>query len=219
MIANVLYVVTGRTALLVMAALMLLFGFRQFGSKGLIGGAAMGALIAALAWISSPYFRERVQLTYEEVETYPTYSKITSTWLHMELLKKSGIIVAEAPVTGHGTGSILESFRRTVRGDDDTLSALVSSNPHNQILAVAIQLGLIGAIILLTMWLAHLVLFRGPGLVTWLGLIVVSQNIVSSLFNSHIADFGQGWLYVFGVGVTGGMTLSSSSTSIKDLKF
>jgi len=33
------------------------------------------------------------------------------------------------------------------------------------------------------------------------------QNIVSSLFNSHLFDFTSGWLYVFGVGVVGGMVL------------
>jgi O-antigen ligase len=27
------------------------------------------------------------------------------------------------------------------------------------------------------------------------------------LFNSHLFDFGQGWLYVFGVGIIGGMVL------------
>jgi hypothetical protein len=30
---------------------------------------------------------------------------------------------------------------------------------------------------------------------------------VSSLFNSHLFDFSEGWLYVFGVGVVGGMIL------------
>jgi len=33
------------------------------------------------------------------------------------------------------------------------------------------------------------------------------QNVVSSLFNSHLFDFTSGWLYVFGVGVIGGMVL------------
>jgi O-antigen ligase len=31
--------------------------------------------------------------------------------------------------------------------------------------------------------------------------------VVSSLFNSHLFDFTQGWIYVFGVGVAGGMIL------------
>ena len=84
---------------------------------------------------------------------------------------------------------------------------MVSVNPHNQILAVAIQLGLVGAAVLLAMWGAHLALFRGGGLTAWIGLVVVVQNVVACLFNSHLFDFTQGWLYMFGVGVTGGMAL------------
>jgi hypothetical protein len=57
------------------------------------------------------------------------------------------------------------------------------------------------------MWIAHFMLFRGAGLICWIGTIVVAQNVVSSMFNSHLFDFTQAWLYVFGVGVTGGMVL------------
>jgi hypothetical protein len=35
----------------------------------------------------------------------------------------------------------------------------------------------------------------------------VVQNIFTSLFNSHIFDFHEGWMYVLGVGVAGGMAL------------
>jgi hypothetical protein len=34
------------------------------------------------------------------------------------------------------------------------------------------------------------------------------QNIVGSLFNSHLFDFLQGWVYVVGVGVAGGVALT-----------
>jgi O-antigen ligase len=37
------------------------------------------------------------------------------------------------------------------------------------------------------------------------------QNIFTSLFNSHIFDFNEGWMYVLGVGVAGGMVLRTSS--------
>ena len=70
---------------------------------------------------------------------------------------------------------------------------------------MAIQLGLVGAAVLWAMWIAHLLLFRGSGLAEWIGLVIVVQNIVGSLFNSHLFDFVQGWVYVFGVGVAGGM--------------
>jgi len=37
----------------------------------------------------------------------------------------------------------------------------------------------------------------------------VVQNIFTSLFNSHIFDFHEGWMYVLGVGVAGGMVLKA----------
>jgi len=55
------------------------------------------------------------------------------------------------------------------------------------------------------MWLVHVLLFRGASLANWIGLIVVVQNSMSSLVNSHLFDFVEGWIYVLGVGVAGGM--------------
>jgi hypothetical protein len=50
-------------------------------------------------------------------------------------------------------------------------------------------------------------LFRGSGLVDWIGIIIVTDSVVSSLVNSHLFDFTQAWFYVFGVGAAGGMVL------------
>jgi O-antigen ligase len=38
------------------------------------------------------------------------------------------------------------------------------------------------------------------------------ENIFTSLFNSHISDFHEGWMYVLGVGVAGGMVLKAHAT-------
>jgi hypothetical protein len=43
--------------------------------------------------------------------------------------------------------------------------------------------------------------------------LVVVQNIVSSLLNSHLFDFHEGWMYVMGVGVAGGMSVASRRRS------
>ncbi len=111
------------------------------------------------------------------------------------------MLLGEAPLVGHGTGSLKQSFRR-LSGDGAGPSA---TNPHNEIFAVGIQLGGIGIFILLAMWSAHLRLFLRPGALAWAGLAAVAQNIVGSLFNSHLMDFTQSWLYVFAVGAYGGM--------------
>jgi hypothetical protein len=68
--------------------------------------------------------------------------------------------VTEAPVIGHGTGSIADQFRRVVVGNTGA-AAVAPANPHNQIFAVA---GLLGVVVLLAMWTAHFMLFRGSGL-------------------------------------------------------
>lgn len=70
---------------------------------------------------------------------------------------------------------------------------------------VAIKLGLSGIAVLWAIWIAHLLLFRGPGLIAWIGLVVVTQNVVGSLFNSFLVDYTEGWLYVLVVGVAVGM--------------
>jgi hypothetical protein len=85
--------------------------------------------------------------------------------------------------------------------------ATVTPNPHQQTLTVAMQLGIAGALVLWAMWLSHLLLFRGADFAAWVGLVFVVQNIVGSLFNSHLFDFTQGWTYVIGVGIAGGAVL------------
>ena len=63
------------------------------------------------------------------------------------------------------------------------------------------------------MWISQLMLFRGTGLLPWIGLVIVIQNIVGSLFNSFIFDFTEGWLYVVGVGAAAGMVRQQSDAA------
>jgi O-antigen ligase len=208
-LANIFYVATGRTAIVVVALLFVVLAFREFGWKGLLGAGLVGAILLGVVWASSPLLRERVIQSVEEMRSSRTENAIDSTGPRLEFWKKSLSFIVEAPVIGHGTGSIAEQFRRAA--GTTGAAAIRADNPHNQVFGVAIQLGLVGAALLVAMWIAHLALFRGGGFVAGIGLVIVLQNIVSSLFNSHLFDFFHGWLYVFGVGVVGGMALRTRS--------
>lgn len=205
-LANIAFVVTGRTALLVAPVLVVLLGWRRFRWRGLLGAAIVFGVLGGAVAFESPYLRARLNTSVEELHAFESTDAMNSTGLHMEFLKKSLSFVETAPIIGHGTGSIPKQFRNAAAGQTGA-AAVASVNPHNQILAVAIQLGLVGAAVLIAMWVAHFMLFRGASLTAWLGLIVVTQNVVSSLVNSHLFDFTQAWLYIFGVGVAGGMAL------------
>jgi O-antigen ligase len=215
-IANIAYVATARTTLVVAVVLLLLFGFLQFGRKGIVVLAILGTIVTGIFWVSSPYLRERVTHMGAELTDYTAGNPLTSVGLRLEYWKRSVEFVAIAPLIGHGTGSIGALFRHDTEGS--AAIRPITGNPHGQILGIAVQLGLIGAIVLIAMWIAHLALFGEYNLMSWFGLIVVVQNIVSSLFNSHLFDFVQGWIYVFGVGMLGGAVLASrekSSTKIQ----
>jgi O-antigen ligase len=86
-------------------------------------------------------------------------------------------------------------------------------HPHNQTLYVAIQWGVLGCLVLYTMWYFHLQLFRESFFASWIGLVIVVQNFISSLLNSHLFDFHEGWVYVLGVGVAGGMAARAQRQS------
>jgi len=205
-LANVAFVATGRTTLLVVPVLVLLFGWRQLRWKGLLVGGLSCCVIGIAVSLTSPYLRSKAKTSITELHAYLAGDTLNSTALHLDFLKKSVSFVESAPIVGHGTGSIPEQFRNAAIGETGAAS-VASVNPHNQIFAVAIQLGLFGAVVLVVMWVAHFMLFRGGGLAAWIGVIIVAENVVASLFNSHLFDFSQGWLYVFGVGVAGGMAL------------
>ena len=203
-LGNIFYIAPGRTALAIMPLLLIVFGFRYFGWRGVAAACVAGAVLAAVAWAASPLLRGRVIASFSEVQAYESGNALSSSGIRLDLWKKSLGIIASAPLFGHGTGSTPEQFRAVAAGDPAALGAV---NPHNQIFAVAIPLGLVGAAMLIAMWVAHLALFRGPGLIAWLGIVIVTQNLASAPVNSHLFDSLHGWLYVFGVGALGGIAL------------
>jgi O-antigen ligase len=208
MLANILYVATSRTALVIMPVLLVVFAIKKLSGRGIAILFIAATAIAVVGWLSSPYLRERTKDISSEIRKFEATGERTSSGERLEFWKRSIEFVRQAPIMGHGTGSIHPLFEKAAMGKTGA-AGVASTNPHNQTLTVAIQLGLIGAAVLWALWIAHLLLFRGDGLVAWIGLAVVVQNIVGSLFNSHLFDFTQGWVYVFGVGVAGGMALKN----------
>ena len=146
-----------------------------------------------------------------DYRVYKERNQPTSIGLRLEFWEKSLRFFAEAPVIGHGTGSTRGLFEAAATGPAVLAQGQVIGNPHNQTLNVAVQWGAIGVVILYAMWFSHFALFRGEGLAAWIGLMVVLQNMFSSLFNSHLFDFHEGWMYVLGVGIAGGMVLRARS--------
>jgi O-antigen ligase len=201
-LVNLGFATTSRSALVIAPLLLLLFGWRLSRWKGIFITVLLGVVAATAIWFASPMLRNRVLGSLSEGQEV-RLDRPASINEHLAFLSESLTIVAAAPIAGHGTGSIAEEFRRVTAGKTG-YAATTTVNPHNQTFAVAIQLGLIGAAVLWAMWVAHLFLFTGRSVIAWLGLVVVVENVLSSIVHSHLFDFNNGWLYVFAVGVLGG---------------
>jgi len=203
--ASIFFVATSRTTVLVIPFLLLVWAYRQFGAKGAALATAVVVTAGLAVWLSSSYLRYRVDAAVQELRKYEATEQLTSSGARLEFWKKSMGFVAGAPIFGHGTGSIPLEFEKSVYGPLGSASAVATRNPHNQTLVIAVQLGLVGALVLWAMYIAHLLLFRGSGTIAWFGLLLVLQHIGGSMLNSFLFDFTEGWLYVFGVGVLGGI--------------
>ena len=206
LVVNMAFVIVSRSAMVTMPIMLAVFALLHLRWRANVVIACVVLALAALAWAASPQLRWTTETFLRDYQLYKEKNIPTSIGLRLEYWQKSLRLFAEAPVIGHGTGSTRGLFEQAAVGRVGA-AANVVSNPHNQTLNIAVQWGVVGVVALYAMWLAHLLLFRGEGLVAWIGLLVVVQNVFTSLFNSHLFDFHEGWMYVLGVGVAGGMVL------------
>src|SRR5229473_3331078 len=205
-LANMMFVVISRTALVTIPIMLAVFALLHLKLRTTILASCAAVLLAAVAWYASPDLRNTTLKFVADYQQTKIQNNPSGMGSRLEFWQKSLRFFAEAPVIGHGTGSTRGLFEQAAIGQIGVHAEIVG-NPHNQTLNVAVQWGTVGVLVLYAMWLVHLLLFRGDGLANWIGLLVVVQNIFTSLFNSHLFDFHEGWMYVLGVGVAGGMTL------------
>jgi O-antigen ligase len=213
LLANMMFVVISRTALVTMPIMLAVFALVHLRLRTAMAALCAAALLAAVVWSVSPNLRITVSKFPADYQLATVYGNISGMFSRLEYWRKSLRFFEDAPLVGHGTGSARGLFERAAAGQVGFRAEIVA-DPHNQTLSVAVQWGVIGAVVLYAMWWSHLLLFRGDDLANWIGLLVVVQNFFTSLFNSHLFDFHEGWMYVLGVGVAGGMTLRAGRDGV-----
>ena len=213
--ANLMFIHPSRTGLLIIPVLVLLFMVQRIGvRRGTLIGLASSILACLLLWQTSERIRERVDSAFTEVHRYVTNGEATSAGYRLEWYRQTSGLVAYSPVIGYGAGGVRAAMESMVKvGTLD--EKFVTSNPHNQALLTAMQTGLIGVGLLIAMWLAHAIALAGSSLAARIGLAIVIQNIAGGFFNSHLADFTQGWMYVIGIGVTIAAARAQASITAK----
>lgn len=196
---NVLFMVQGRTGYLVFAVLWLYFCAAHWRRRGLIGALLVGSLAFAAAYLAdAPLFGRTTTAASEWREWSAGRGDETSTGLRMNYYKTAAAIVREHPVLGVGTGGFVSAYREKIRGT----SLPESNNPHNQYLLTAAQLGAVGLVALIAMfvimwWQAGRM--EPAARIAARGLVLTIA--VGCLLNSFLIDHAEGLLFAWMAGV------------------
>lgn len=216
--ADIFFIFVSKTGLLIALAMLGLLlahcgGWRR---AGLIAMPAL-LLVGVALWASAPAQRRLTQFSTDvssDASAQKTSPESVSTAARMDFWTKAVGFIRQAPLFGHGTGSIKPLYQN-LEATQPSPYGEATPDPHNQIFHVVLQVGLTGGILLLAMWIAHGWMFIGGGvgrgIIGVLGQAIVLQNVIGSLFNSHLITVTQGMLYCLAVGLLGAMVRGNQS--------
>jgi O-antigen ligase len=193
-VCNIVFLVKGRTGHLLLGVLTTLFLWEHLGKRGVViaGVLFAGVLVGSVTFLT--VIRERVDQTIIQLQNQFGAERKHSPDPRLEFYENTVALIRRHPWLGTGTGSFRAEYARLVANTDDR----ATSDPHNEYLHLASQVGLAGPalfIALLTIqWLATKSL---PTTERSIGRGIVLTIAVGSLFNSLILSVTGGLIYSY----------------------
>jgi O-antigen ligase len=194
-VVNVALLNTGRTGQIILAILLAYVLYSVWRWKGALLIAA-----AAVVLITAGGVNHRFGTAFEEWQAWqPGVATDSSIGQRLEFYRNSLNIAGAHPLFGTGTGSFPKVYAEHIKGG--TLAATV--NPHNEYLNIAVQLGVIGLLALLVLFISEWrlaarlpAMFERP-----LAHGLVITFVVGCLFNSLLMDHTEGLFFAWTSGV------------------
>jgi len=179
-----------RTGILLWFLLSLIAVLRhvKFSVRGILS-LILGLVTLFAAWQLSPVVRERAEVTIQSVRDFYNGQMGSGQGNRLQFIKITGEMILEKPIIGHGIGSWLEQYpERALRAGADETHGM--STPHNDYLLYGAELGVVGVIGLLSIYLA--IAIQGIRQIPQhgLGLFLISVTFfVGSMFNALLRDW------------------------------
>jgi len=199
-VINATAMVQGATGYLVLAALMLRFGYSRLGWRGIGIAVAGTALVVSALMIAPNPFHERIAAIAGEISTWRADRPAdTSAGFRLEFYRNSLEIARAHPFPGVGTGGFEKAYANQVAGT----AMAPTANPHNEYLNITIQLGVIGLAALLYLfyceWRVAAALPATHERELARGLVITFA--IGCLFNSLLMDHTEGLLFAWASGL------------------
>lgn len=201
--ANVLLLLQGRTGYLVLLLLLGWLGWTVLRDKGyepswrlMAVVLVMPLLVMMMVYQAIPRFHDRVAVAVAELEAWKSgqSNETSSMGTRLDFYANSLKLLEQRPLLGYGTGGLAAAFEKQTSGTE----VLPTKNPHNEYLMLAVQVGLLGPLLLLllfrTQWrcAAQLPAFERDAA---RGLVLTYA--VTCLLNSMLLDHTEGLFFAF----------------------
>ena len=154
-VLDVLFLLAGRTGYLTLGAMLAYVLGCRFGARGVLAAAAAAAALGAAAAAGLPVVSTRAAATFAEVRAWlATGSALLESGVgnasgqRLAMWGQALRMIAEAPILGHGVESYRELSRAAQAAAGVTTLELYH-DPHNELLYVGVELGLVGVALLL----------------------------------------------------------------------
>ena len=148
-LANVFFVLSGRTGHVVAIALLSMAVMWEMPNRYRAAIVLLPFLLALGLFFSSPKVRDRLTLVNTEVQSYSTQAEpSTSSGIRLNLWRRAIQIIGQHPLAGAGVGSWSREFNRLQREQNPAHIDIDSNgNPHQEYLLWGVQLGIPGILL------------------------------------------------------------------------
>ncbi|MBN3734798.1 O-antigen ligase family protein [Burkholderia sp. Tr-20390] len=207
-LVNVFVMLQGRTGQVIALLLILVVAIRfvlllrkQSALRAWLAACVLALAGVALVVAVGTMRNGRLAEVTSEVQQYHQRDAVTSSGLRLEWYKKGIELYRQRPVIGYGAGGLQVEFEKLAAGKTAAEGQL-TSNPHNEYLLMAVQLGTLGLLLFINLIVQ---IARGSRtldprsrhlLLGWLAIFAIG-----SLANSLLLDFAEGHLIVLLAGI------------------
>lgn len=200
---NISLIMTGRSGYIALIVIGVGYFFTTKLQKTNIHSTAFSIFTATLivgVLTVSPTANKKLIQAYDEaiqVDTNTQNGVYTSIGVRIIFLRNTLSIIPKYPILGVGTAGFDKAYENEVIGKSG-LAGMLTGDPHNQYLKIAVEQGLVGLIIFLGLLFK---VARQPVSQPFksLGICVLMVWCCTSLFNAHFSTFSEGhfiWMWL-----------------------
>jgi O-antigen ligase len=199
LLGQLLFLQLGRSGQLLFAILAVVAAALMLRGPRRVLAVASMPVLAAVAFVVSPVMHERFKTAWHELGNAANATEYTSMGIRVVMWQNTVELIRARPVLGYGLGGLEPAYAGYIKDRASGWKATVTDDPHNQFLAVWVEMGLPGLLAFLFLLACAA---RQPAPYPWrqIALAFLGAWCATSMVSSHFQTFNEGHLIAIFLG-------------------